>query len=104
MQLPKINTYCEYSSANYGAHCLCVEVGSVTVWFSYKTPVAFQVRGFPRVIHENVWGPTTGKHLNAIDGGGDKKSRVSAEEFERLWATQIEPAEPVVTAIVEAHS
>ena len=95
MKLPKINTYCNYSSDNYGAHCLCVEVGEVTVWFSYKTPIAFQVGCNPRVVRENDWKTTTGKHLNAIDGG-DKKSRVSGLEFERLWAEQIESREVVM--------
>jgi hypothetical protein len=33
-------------------------------------------------VHENVWGTTTGKHLNAIDGG-DKKSRLKSAEFEK---------------------
>ena len=60
-----------------------VEVGNLTVWFSYNTPIAFQVGGFPKVIRENVWGITTGKHLNAIDP--DKKKRVSDDEFERQW-------------------
>jgi hypothetical protein len=37
-------------------------------------------------VGENVWGPTTGKHLNLVDGG-DKDSRLGQEEFEaRLGA------------------
>lgn len=90
MRLPKFNSYCNYSSDNYGAHCICIEVGPVTVWFSYKTPVAFQLDGKPRVVRCNSWGPTTGKHLNAIDDG-DKRSRVSSEDFERLWNEQVAP-------------
>ena len=87
-QLPTISSYGIYSSSNYGAHCLRVDLPNVTVWFSYKTMVAFRVRGHERVVRENSWGPTTGKHLNAIDGG-DKKARVSGEEFERLWNEQM---------------
>lgn len=43
--LPTIACYGNYSSGNYGAHCLCVTVGPVRVWYSYTTPVAFQVDG-----------------------------------------------------------
>lgn len=88
MKLPKISSYGNYSSDNYGAHSLCVDFGSLTVWFSYQTPVAFQTDGHARVVRENSWGPTTGKHLNAIDGG-NKKARVSSEDFERLWNEQV---------------
>lgn len=91
MKLPKINTYGNYSSGNYGAHCLCVEVSNVTVWFSYKTPIAFQVGNQDRVVRQNDWSNTTGKHLNAIDGG-NKKTRVDSATFEKLWAEQIESA------------
>lgn len=86
--LPKIRTYGNYNSSNYGAHCLCVDLGKVTVWFSYQTAIAFQVDGHARVVRQNAWGPTTGKHLNAIDDG-DKANRVSSEEFERLWNEQM---------------
>ena len=88
--LPRIKPYRNYSSSNYGAHCLRVDFPGATVWFSYQTPIAFQVSGRLPVVRRNDWGPTTGKHLNAIDGGGGAKaSRVSGEEFARLWAEQI---------------
>ncbi len=91
MKLPTISTYGNYSSDNYGAHALKVTVGELEVWFSYKTPIAFR-RGYGEpTVRRNDWGPTTGKHLNAIDGG-DKKKRVSGDEFERLFAEQCEPA------------
>jgi hypothetical protein len=85
--LPKITSYGQYSSSNYGVHTQCVELGPVTVWFSYRTPVAFHIDGFSRVVHRNDWGTTTGKHLNWIDGG-DKQSRVAAETFKKLWEEQ----------------
>lgn len=88
--LPRISSYGNYSSDNYGAHTLVVEIGPLTVWFSYKTVVAFQLGGEPRVVHTNDWGPTTGKHLNWIDRG-DKSSRKSAEEFQRLWNETVGP-------------
>ena len=60
-----------------------VDVGSFHVWFSYETPIAFNVDGQPRVVRENIWGPTTGKHLNCVDGGDKeaKERRVSSEDF-----------------------
>ena len=63
-----------------------VNIGNVYVWFSYETPVAFKAAKFPIIVRENnVWGPTTGKHLNAIDGGtkAAKAERVSSDEFNR---------------------
>ncbi len=80
MDLPRISNYGRYSSDNYGANSLCVSMPNITVWFSYQTPVAFQAVARQRLVRENDWGPTTGKHLNWIDGG-DKESRVSGEEF-----------------------
>lgn len=88
--LPTIACYGNYSSGNYGAHCLRVTVGPVTVWYSYTTPIAFHVNGHERVVRVNSWQQTTGKHLNAIDGG-NKKSRVSGDDFERLWQEQVAP-------------
>lgn len=90
MSLPSISSYGQYSSDNYGAHCLRVDMGSVTVWFSYRTPVAFRVHGHNRVVRQNDWGPTTGKHLKWIDGG-DKRNRVDSDTFEKLWKEQVEP-------------
>lgn len=84
-RLPEISTYGNYSSENYGAHALVVSVGDLDIYFSYKTPVAFRAPGVGLVVRSNDWGPTTGKHLNAIDGG-DKKSRIKGEEFERKFA------------------
>lgn len=44
-----------------------VELGkSLTVWFSYSTPIAFAVPGLGRIKSENIWPRTTGKHLNSI--------------------------------------
>ena len=62
-----------------------INVGTTTVWFSYNTPIAFQVDGQPRVVRENVWKNTTGRHLNSIDGGTKeaKERRVSSDEFNR---------------------
>lgn len=87
MNLPSFDTYGNYKSSNYGANALVFTIGTVKVYFSYKTPVAFSTNG-NLVVRENEWGPTTGKHLNWIDGG-DKESkaeRVSGAEFEEMLA------------------
>ena len=64
-----------------------VDVGELTIWFSYETQIAFHTYETGTVVHENDWGPTTGKHLNAIDGG-DKKSRVTREAFDAAFREQ----------------
>ncbi len=57
--------------------------GSGWVAFSYKTIIAFACGGTVTV-RQNDWSTTTGKHLNAIDGGSAeaKKARLTAAEFE----------------------
>lgn len=62
-----------------------VDTADLTVWFSYRTPVAFSNhRGL--LVRENEWGPTTGKHLNEIDGGDRqaKAQRVPGYLFVRM--------------------
>lgn len=84
MNTPTHDTYGRYSSDNYGAHCLVfTDAAGVTCWFSYKTLVAFRKPGGSLVVRQNDWGPTTGKHLNWIDGG-DKASRVNSRRFGEL--------------------
>lgn len=89
MQLPQWETYGNYSSDNYGAHALRFVVGDLSVWFSYKTPVAFSHPTTGRVVRQNDWSTTSGKHLNAIDGG-NKKGRVSGKEFEKRLQAVLE--------------
>jgi hypothetical protein len=86
VQKPKIRCYCNFSNDNYGLHSLTMhDHNGNQFWFSYDTLVAFQ-KGFdPKVVIKNYWKNTTGKHLNAIDGG-NKKSRVDFETFDRLYA------------------
>ena len=83
-----IYTYGNYSSNNYGAHCLCVELGARKFYFSYQTLVAFKGTNSKGesffVIHQNEWGNTTGKHLNWICS--DKSRRVDDKEFQKQLA------------------
>lgn len=81
-----IYSYGNYSSNNYGVHCLCVEIGNKKYYFSYDTLVSFdgynsQGRFFNCTI-KNYWGNTTGKHLNWLEP--NKKLRLDKEEFEKL--------------------
>ena len=80
MEISKRN-YGDYSSDNYGAHTQEIDIGSVRLFFSYDTVVAFNDNG-RNIVCENVWGTTTGKHLNWIDGG-NKKGRLASEEFDQ---------------------
>lgn len=77
-----ISNYGDYSSDNYGAHSLRVNFGNLTLYFSYKTVIAFSTPGDIKV-SENLWGPTTEKHLNWIDGG-DKKTRLKRDDDEQI--------------------
>lgn len=84
--LPEFSTYCNYKSDNYGTRALRFDHEGNTFWFSYKTLIAFRA-GPNRYVRTNDWGPTTGKHLNAIDGG-DKKARLSSDDFEAAYAKE----------------
>ena len=86
--LPSFGTYGNYSSGNYGAHALVfTDASGNRFWFSYKTLIAFAGPTGGGVVIQNYWSTTTGKHLNAIDGG-NKKNRVDQATFERLFKEQ----------------
>ncbi len=80
MRLPTFEVYCTNTT---GQNALRFDMESLTVWFSYRMPVAFARPRGVLVVRENIWGPTTGKHLNAIDGGSReaRRARVSEEAF-----------------------
>ena len=75
----RLFNYGNYSSDNYGS-CRAIQIGTLTLYFSYETVIAFQEGFKDLVIRENDWGPTTGKHLNWICK--DKSIRISGKEFE----------------------
>lgn len=93
VSLNKYN-YGSYSSDNYGANSICVQLGNKSIYYSYDTVVAFEgynskgVR-FGLTVSENCWGSTTGKHLNWIDGGR-KDKRLSRDEFLRKLSEFLE--------------
>ena len=82
MNTPSFQSYGNYSSDNYGAHTLQFFMPGMTIWFSYQTVVAFWTPDTGKVISENVWGVTTGKHLNWIDR--DHSKRLPYDQFTAL--------------------
>ena len=57
-----------------------VQLGRLVVIFSYSTPIGFSVGGEAWTLSENLWGQTTGKHLNYFGA----ESRIEREKFEAL--------------------
>ena len=76
--------YGNYSSDNYGANSIAIELGTRTIYYSYDTIVSFRGTNSKGVyfncIIKNYWGNTTGKHLNFINP--DKKIRLDKNVFE----------------------
>lgn len=100
-KLCSISSYGEYSSSNYGSHCMMVDIPAsaknkhgITLYFSYNTLIAF--RGYVDTekhglfIIKNYWGSTTGKHLNFICS--DKKRRLDEDVFNNLFNKAIKNA------------
>jgi len=100
--LPNIYSYGDYSTGNYGAHCMAVEIPrtspkkhGLTIYYSYNTCVAFkgyvsdEKRGL--FVMKNYWSNTTGKHLNQIDGG-NKQNRLDEKEFTKLFKKALKNA------------
>lgn len=77
-----ISDYLDNSSAN-NAKMICID--DLRIYFSYKTIIVFYTPKSGLVVMQNYWSTTTGKHLNAIDGG-NKKNRVDQETFKKLYA------------------
>jgi hypothetical protein len=73
------------ASCSIGSNNAVVNVGNLTLWFSYRTLIAFQVGGQHPIVIQNYWGPTTGKHLNAVDHG-DKSGRLNEKAFKLAFA------------------
>ena len=71
-------------SIETGSNFATVSFPNFNIWVSYRTPIAFWTRGTGFVCRENDWGPTTGKHLNAVEP--DKGKRIGGAEFEAQLA------------------
>lgn len=87
MNLPvTIRCYCPNTTTTSNA--IVVGIGELDLFFSYETLVAFSLPGVGRIVHENIWSATTGKHLNAIDK--KRGDRVGAEKFNALLQSTLE--------------
>lgn len=88
MQLPTIAPYAR------GPNACVFTMGEIDVYFSYLAPVAFRSPETGLVVHVNVWGPTTGHHLNVIDGGSKlaKGVRVGEDTFATMLSDVMELA------------
>jgi hypothetical protein len=90
-----IGTYGNYSyntSQSYiKAHCSKWRENGTTFYKSYDTIIAFENFKSGLVVRCNSWSTTTGKHLNWIDGG-NKKARLSSEEFKKALE-KVKPTE-----------
>lgn len=72
----RLSEYC-------GKNARLLEMGNLTLYFSYETLMAFEHPNEGLVIRENDWGRTTGKHLNAISD--NHRERIPGDVFERRW-------------------
>lgn len=86
--LPTISSYGQYSNDNYGAHTLKVDLGEITLYYSYETIVAYEDDRDGLVCSTNIWGTTTGKHLNWIQSL--KSKRIDNVEFCEMLGRAIE--------------
>ena len=84
MHLPSFDSYGNTENT------LRFYIGPITIWYSYKTPVAFQVDGGPQRVLNYTESKTTFKHLNMIDGG-NREARLSHAEFQKLWDKEVAP-------------
>ncbi len=80
MDLPTIDHYAR------GNHAHVFRSDRLTVWFSYSTPVAFQLNDGQIVVRDNEWGRQTGRHLAFIGRYDEPNQIVSGEKFERCLA------------------
>ena len=55
-----------------------ISIGDYRLYFSYETLVGIKLLGEFTIVHTNIWGSVTGKHLNSIPG---IHTRVNSEVF-----------------------
>lgn len=63
-------------------------IGECSLYFSFEMLVAVKCGTTLKVV-KNCWGPATGKHLSAIDGGTPeaKEARMEKADFDAYVAT-----------------
>lgn len=65
-----------------------ISIAGYTYFFSYETPIAFKPHGSPAYVTQNMWGKTTGKHINYIKEHYDH-IQISKQEFDEAMAMMI---------------
>ena len=76
----------EYPSRN--TKLMKIKIGTLTLWFSYETIIAFDSWKTGFWISKNYWGTTTGRHLNEIHP--DKNKRVTDTTFQEKLKLTLE--------------
>lgn len=66
-------------SSSHNGKLTQLKIGDIMIHFSYETPIQYYTPETGIVTTENVWGPTTGRHLNAISNPQD---RIPWKEFQ----------------------
>jgi len=69
------------NTASSKANATKLSSNGIDIYFSYETIVAISVNG-KMTIAKNIWGNTTGKHLNSINR--DKSIRVDHSEVLKI--------------------
>jgi hypothetical protein len=59
-----------------------VELGHLSLYFSYAECIGFQIDNSEPIFSENIWSLTTAKHLNFL--GSKKEDRLPREQFLEL--------------------
>jgi hypothetical protein len=71
-------------SIDHGSNYATASFQNLAIWTSYSTVIGFWTPKTGTVCRTNAWGPTTGKHLNAVEP--NKSKRIGGAEFERRLA------------------
>jgi len=66
-------------------NCFAVEVGLLTVYFSYRTPIGYRWKGKAKYLCENIWGETTEGHMGFIKSmsSNDIEEGVKRDDFKK---------------------
>ena len=61
-----------------------VQGGTLRIYFSYETPIAFVSSSGKAYIAKNIWSRTTGKHLNMVKNIVSDPEEIDFEELLRI--------------------
>lgn len=79
----------EFKAPTRNTKAHVVSVCGVQVYFSYETPVGCNPPNAPSFQRENIWGPTTGRHLNEWGFNRTGIAKLDEGEFERRMSLAI---------------